>query len=212
MSLIRFVLSLTKRFLDQRHASRNIWTIMLCGGLLLASCMQSEPRVERLFQLFIQPSDLPAGWYHDAGGIGELEREEEGIFSRWVQFRRNPEREAVGVLVSQELVDYPTVEQAVSAYDDIIETLRPVEEWRWPDEIAHDSQADRFSVACMQDDITLAEVDRRYVGMYNCNAVGQYGHLVSIIYANVFQNQWLTFEDLQRLLNAADRRLATGQP
>lgn len=182
---------------------------MLLLAMFLVSCGKSDPRLDRLFSLRIQASDLPTGWQREKGGIGDRDSKDEGVISRWVQFRGAPEKEILGVLVSQELTDYPDIDQATSAYAEIVKEIFPVEDWTWPEQVVLVSQADQFRLACFEQYVSNYD-DQRLKGSYYCRAIGQYGTTISVIYANVFQDQWLTFEDLQHLLEAADARLATG--
>jgi hypothetical protein len=184
-----------------------VCSIALFVSAFLAGCVESSPRLERLFSLHIRTTDLPSGWYHDAGGRGDRDRENEGIVSRWVQFRGSRTKLA-GVLVSQELIDYPDLDLATESYAEIAGQEFPAENWIWPEHIQFESKADQFRLACLAVEAIDGELDNVYAGMHHCTAVGRYGTLVSVIYANVFRDQWLTFDDLQRLLEAADARLA----
>lgn len=196
----------------EREKLLGFLAIVLFSGALLAGCgdvCHPNPRLERLFPLFIRTTDLPSGWHREGGGIGDRDRESEGIISRWVQFRGVPERELLGVLVWQELIDYPDFDQAAQAYAQIVEEEFPVEEWTWPEQVRFESKADQFRLACLDVQATYVDVDERYWGSYHCTAVGRYGSIISVIYANVFKDQWLTFDDLQCLLEVADTRLAS---
>jgi len=210
MYRLRFVSLVAERLQWGREKLLVFLAIALFSSALLTGCGKPNPRLERLFPLFIHTTDLPSGWYRDEGGIGPRDREGEGIISRWVQFRGVPEKEFPTVLVIQELIDYPDLDQAVRAYAEIVEEEFPVEKWTWPEQIQFESKADQFRLACVERRIDIhGEVDERFRGSYHCTAVGRYGSIISVIYANVFKDQWLTFKDLQRLLEAADIRLAS---
>jgi hypothetical protein len=187
--------------------------IALFSGVLLAGCgdvCHPDPRLEHLFPLFITKSDLPVGWYGVGGDIGRRDRENEGIIARQVKFAGVPEEEFPSVLVSQELIDYPSPDQATHAYTEIVEEEFPVKEWAWPEQIRFKSKADEFHLACLERRVDIhGEVDERFKGSYFCRAVGRYGSIISVLHANIFKDEWLTFEDLQRLLEAADTRLAS---
>jgi hypothetical protein len=187
--------------------------IALFGGALLTGCgdmCHPNPRLERLFPLFITKSDLPVGWYRVGGDISRRDRENEGVIARQVKFAGVPEEEFPSVLVSQELIDYPDLGQAARAYAEIVEEEFPVEKWTWPEQIQFESKADQFRLACVERRIDIhGEVDERFRGSYFCRAVGRYGSIISVLHANVFKDQWLTFDDLKRLLEAADTRLAS---
>lgn len=206
----RFCLALVtaKSVSGEKRKLPNIWSFVLLASVLLSGCDKSSPRLDRLFSLRIQTTDLPDGWYREKGGIGDRDSESEGIISRWVQFRGVPEAELPGVLVIHELIDYPDLDQATTAYGEIVEEAFPVEEWIWPEQIQLYRGADQFYLACLDIQAAYEDADERYWGMYHCTAVGRYGSTISLLYVSVFQDQWLTFEDLQRLLEAADARIA----
>jgi hypothetical protein len=197
----------------EREKLLGFLALALFSGALLTGCgdvCHPNPRLERLFSLFIHTTDLPSGWHREGGGIGDRDREGEGIISRWVSFRGVPEKVFPTVLAWQELIDYPDLDQATSAYGEIMEEEFPVEEWIWPEQIQFESKADQFHLACLERRVDIhGEIDERFRGSYHCRAVGRYGSLISVLHANVFKDQWLTFEDLQRLLEAADTRLAS---
>jgi hypothetical protein len=200
--------------MDKRYKVKgpNTWALILLISMLLAGCIESSPRLERLFSLQVRTTDLPSGWFTDGVGIGDRNRENEGIISRWIQFRGVPEAVFPTVLVIHELTDYPDVEQATTAYGETVEEIFPVEDWTWPKQIVLVNRAEQFRLACLERRVDNHErVDEYFQGAFHCKAIGRYGTIISIIYANVFQDQWLTFEDLQRLLEAADARLA-NQP
>jgi hypothetical protein len=40
----------------------------------------------------------------------------------------------------------------------------------------------------------------------SCKAVASYGDIISVLYANVFEERWFTWEDLKRVLQVIDQR------
>jgi len=173
---------------------------------MFATCRctsDANDRAIRLIALLLRASDLPPGWQRDHGGIGNLDREREDIVSRFVSFRGVPERQRAGVLVWQELIDYPSNPQAKDAYTDILRNEIPSEAWTWPEQVSFEYQADELEVTC------LAQPSAPETTW--CRSVAQYGNFVSIIYANVFEEQWLTMEDLERLLESIDKRMAVAR-
>lgn len=182
----------------------SVISLLLLVGALLQGCANgSSERLDRLFALRLRTSDLPPGWHHDRGAIGEWDQESKGILSRTVVFLGVPERQRAGVLVWQELVDYPSAAQAEDAYPDIVQAEIPAKSWAWPEQIDFHSQADQIQVACAQD-VDSPETT-------SCRSVAQYGNYVSIIWANVFEEQWLTMDDLERLLESVDARMAAAR-
>jgi hypothetical protein len=187
-----------------------IAVVLAVATLTGCGYFQDDPRVNRLFTLFITTSDLPAGWWRVGGGIGDAEGE--GVVSRWVQFQGAPEAEFPSVLVWQELSDYPDTERAARAYAEQVTAYFPTEDWVWPEQIEFHSQADQFHFACLAGQIRVFDgLHEKARSHHSCTAIGQYGSIVSILHANVFEDEWLTFDDLQRLLESADARL-TSQP
>ena len=177
---------------------------------ILTACdfFYEDPRVMRLFPLFISTSDLPSGWWRTGGGIGDAEGE--GVISRWVQFQGAPEEEFPSVLVWQELADYSDPEQAARTYAERVAAHFPTENWIWPEQVDFHSRADQFHFACLEGQIRTFDGTHEHVRPYHaCTAIGQYGSIVSVLHANVFEDEWLTFEDLQHLLELADTRLAS---
>jgi hypothetical protein len=213
MRRFRLVSLIAEGLRREREKFLSFLAITLFTSALLAGCgdvCHPNPRLERLFSLFIHTTDLPSGWHREGGGIGDRDREGEGIISRWVSFRGVPEKVFPTVLAWQELIDYPDLDQATSAYGEIVEEEFPVEEWIWPEQIQFESKADQFHLACLERRVDIhGEIDERFRGSYHCRAVGRYGSIISVLHANVFKDQWLTFSDLQPLLEAADTRLAS---
>jgi len=185
-------------------------TVVVLAVVILTACdfLYEDPRVKHLFPLFITTSDLPSGWWRTGGGIGDAQGE--GVISCWVQFQGVPEEEFPSVLVSQELADYSNPEQATRAYAQQLAAYFPTKNWVWPDQIEFHSQADQFHLACLKGKIRTFDGMHEHIRPHHaCTAIGQYGSIVSVLHANVFENEWLTFEDLQRLLETADTRLAS---
>jgi hypothetical protein len=180
---------------------------------LATGCGEQDPRLQGLFSRQIKQSDLPSGWFVDGVGVDDRDRPDEGILARWIQFRGVQESVFPTVLVIHKLIDYPDVDQARGAYAQAVLDEFPVEDWTWPEQVQVKSKADEFRLACLKRNLEIhGDIDERYRGSYFCTAVGRYDTTVSIIYANVFRERWLTFADLQHLIEAADARLAAGQP
>jgi hypothetical protein len=208
MHKFQLALRISKRLKCEEKRLQGLLGIALLLGVLIVACIESDSRLDRLFSLHIETTDLPEGWYRNKGGIGDRDRKSEDTISRWVAFQGVPEQEMLGVFVRHELTDYPDPDQAIRAYTEIVKEEFPVKEWTWPEQVHFESRADQFRLACLEWQMGIYD-DERLRGSYSCRAVGQYGTIISVIYANVFQDQWLTFEDLQRLLEAADARLAS---
>ncbi len=193
MRRFRLVSLIAEGLWREREKFLSFLAITLFTSALLTGCggvCHPDPRLERLFPLFITTSDLPSGWHREGGGIGDRDREGEGIISRWVSFRGVPEKVFPTVLAWQELIDYPDFDQATSAYAEIVEEEFPVEEWTWPEQIQFESKADQFHLACLERRVDIhGEVDERFRGSYHCRAVGRYGSIISVLHANVFKDR-----------------------
>ena len=188
----------------QGKTSLSMISLLLLVGALLQGCADGfNERLDRLFSLQLRASDLPSGWQRERGVVGRWDEEDKGILSRTVGFLGVPERQRAGVLVTQELIDYPSAAQAEDAYPDIVQAEIPVKSWTWPEQIGFRFQADQIQVSCAQD-VDSPETT-------SCRSVARYGNYVSIIWANVFEEQWLTMDDLERLLESVDARMAAAR-
>jgi hypothetical protein len=174
---------------------------LLASALLVACTNEANERAARLFDLYLRASDLPPGWQRGRGSIGHWDQERKGIISRSISYHGVPEQQVLGVLVTHELIDYPSAAQAGDAYAEIVGEVIPNEAWTWPEQVNLKSQADQFRLACR----------RASSQTTSCGSVAQYGNFVSVIYANVFEDKWLTWEDLERLLGSVDTRLAAAR-
>ena len=188
------------------QVSRSATRVGILGLLLLASALlpactsDANERATRIFALLLRASDLPPGWQRDRGGRGRFDHESEGIISRFVVFLQAPERQGAGAPVWQELIDYPNTNQAADAFAGIVRIEIPDNGWTWPEQVDFPYRADKLEVACVPQPSSPETTW--------CTSIAQYGNYISVIYANVFEEQWLTMEDFERLLVAADARLA----
>ena len=188
----------------RRAARLGILSLLVLGCLLLAGCTSdANDRATRLFSLLLRASDLPPCWQRTRGVIGDWDQESKGIISRSVGFRGVPEQQRGDVLVSQELINYPSAAQAGEAYPSIVRVVIPTKSWSWPEQVSFRSQADQLQVACVQDPDSPETTW--------CSGVAQYGSFISVVRANVFEEQWLTMEDLERLLESVDARMAAAR-
>ena len=180
--------------------------------ILAVGCGEQDPRLHRLFSRMVKQADLPSGWFVAGGGVDDRDQPDKGILARWIEFRGVPESVYPTVLAIHWLIDYPDGDQARAAYEQAVTEEFPVSAWVWPEQVQITSQADEFRLACLERNVEIySNLDERYRGSFFCRAVGRYGTTVSIIYANVFEDEWLTYADLQHLLEVSDARMATGQ-
>ena len=160
--------------------------------------LRQDPQLERLFPLFVELSDLPSGWKRGEATIEKVE----GAISRTYGFRGSDDPDKLYVNVSQQLTIYPDVTAAVAAYPGWVHREFPASDWKPPLRLAFRSRADQFDLRC----ISFSPSG----GMVSCRALGRYGDVIALIYANVFDDKWLTFADFERLLDRADERLYEG--
>jgi hypothetical protein len=158
-----------------------------------------DPQLERLFPLFIGLSDLPPGWQRGRAKIEDVE----GAISRTYFFLGSEDPDKLYVAVSQQLAIYPDVARATTAYPGWVSREFPTAVWNPPPQLTFQSKADQFDLKCMD-----VHINDRLT--HSCRALGRYGDVISSIYANVFEDEWLTFEDFERLLERADERLYEG--
>ena len=200
----RVLPTVRKRRCTSTHPARwskvGILSLLLLASVLLTGfTSDANERATRIFALQLRASDLPPGWQRDHGGRGKLDQEREGVISRFVSFGWGSDLQRAGVFVRQELIDYPSTNQAADAFADIVRVQIPSDAWTWPEQVDFRYQADKLEVACLQP----SSLETTW-----CTAFAQYGNFVSIIYANVFEDRWLTVEDLERLLESIDKRMA----
>jgi hypothetical protein len=191
--------SLLSKVFQQR---RLVYLTLLAIFAFTTGCSllpRQDPRLEHLFTLFIEPSDLPQGWRHDWSGIEEVE----GAISRTYLFRGSNDPDKLYVNVSQQLAMYPDAASAAAAYPGWVSREFPTAVWNPPPQLTFQSKADQFDLKCMD-----VHINDRLT--HSCRALGRYGDVISSIYANVFEDEWLTFEDFERLLERADERLYEG--
>jgi hypothetical protein len=186
-----------------------LWLLVLLTTMSLGACLESNQRVAQIFPLFIQPMDLPSGWYYDTtgAGIGRLDNERQGVISRYRTYRGTRDRDLLEVHVSQEIILFPDADQAARSFSAIVEEEVPTKDWGWPEQVRFESEADQFLLVCLDLRAVLADAEKRHRETHWCRSIGRYGAVVSIIWANVFEDKWLTFEDFQNLLTMADTRL-----
>jgi hypothetical protein len=181
--------------------ARVFFFLLLVSVLLLGCTSDANERAHRITTLYLRASDLPPGWQRSDGGIGDWDQEREGVISRSLSYYGAPRDQVLGVLVTHELVDYPSATQAKDAYPKVVQAEIPTEAWTSPDQVHFESQADQIRIACLP---ASAQTTL-------CRSVAQYGNYISIIYANVFTDKWLTMQDFERLLESIDTRLAAAR-
>lgn len=192
--------------MDQRNGectvkrTHLISTILLASLLLpwLAACVKvkQDPEIDYLLTHLIDINDVPAEWQYCCGGIYEVP----GAKARYRGYYGPKGEDEMWVNTSQDLILYPSLSAAEEGFPDLLQKTKPTSAWYTPEPLLELSQSDHVTVACME-----AKVNGRF--HYACRAVGQYGRLASVIYANVFPDGELTFDQFIALLEAVDRKL-----
>lgn len=172
--------------------------LILC--ILMTGCLSSEnAEIEkRISRASIQVSDLPFGFQR---GRAVIKNTDDTLSQAWT-FRKTPSNQNTFVLVSQQIILYADASAAHDAYSALKRQIFPTSDWVGPAQLSYETSiADQFHFACIP-----SELDG--IPAYTCSALGQYGDMTSVLYANVFQSQGFTWEDMERVLGAIDDRMA----
>lgn len=172
--------------------------VALCA--LLSGCLFTKPSEteERIFRVMAQLSDFPQGWRR----VNSRVENAEGVQKRVWFYAGPPDTEKHAVLVSHHIGVYIDSDAAQNAYPSVVTEEFPTARWTSPARWSYQSPvADQFQIKCMQ-------VQVGGVPTSSCRVIGQYGDMISVLYANVFEDQWFTWEDMERVLKAIDERMA----
>ena len=78
----------------------------------------------------------------------------------------------------------------------------PTASWISPEHLNYESMvAEQFRIGCIA-------VKIEGVPAHSCKVIGQYEDMISILYANIFEDQWFTWQDMERVLRAIDDGMA----
>jgi len=145
----------------------------------------------------IQLADFPAGWRRDGGMVVDVE----AAVSRSVSFRGPAGTDRYSVLASQQIVVYASSDAAGDVFPGLEDEWFPTARWTPPEQLRYESTtADRFRFECLP--VTISGVPA-----HACRAMGQYGDIVSILLANVFEERWFTWQDMEHVLKGIDERM-----
>jgi hypothetical protein len=148
-------------------------------------------------------TDLPFGWGHR---WSDSIKTPDGFGQRVTYYGANP-RSQPYVNVSQYLVYYRTVEHSRAAYQAAVAEAIPAayaDKWIRPPELDFTARADEMTIACLPG---------RMEGIYlrSCSFIARYADVVMTVYANVFEDRWLTMAQFRRLVERVDARVnSTG--
>ena len=175
-----------------------LWVILIAiGDRAVESLKASFPTPTlletHLREARIMPADLPAGWRL----AGESYDDIPGALTAFtVAYNGAPGKS--WVKVSQQVTIYPNVTSAAMAYQETLQSFS--KSWISPPGLTFTGNADEMYITCIP-----AYIDGLHI--YSCVAVGLYGDTLSTLWANVFEEQWLTMGDFEKVLEAMDRRV-----
>ncbi len=194
----------------RRHRSCTVCVLTisyLVASLLLSSCIRDEmpPAVRQQIRLgLIDGADLPFGWGYRSGRPLEIV---DG-YSQSVGFHgANPDQYTF-VLVTQRLEIYPNESLSHGIYRTRVNELIPsayADVWVQPPEM-EDFQggADEIQITCMA--VHINGIPTR-----SCQVIARYGELVTTLFANVFEDRWLTMSQFRKLVERLDQRMQAAR-
>ncbi len=177
-------------------------TLILCI-VALTACWPSDPLAQAAIRRhgldMMDATDLPFGWGHR---WSDSIKTPDGFGQRVTYYGANP-RSQPYVNVSQRLVYYRTVAYSQAAYLAAVAEAIPAayaDKWVCPPELDFPGRADEMTIACLPG---------RMEGIYlrSCRFIARYDDVVMIVYANVFEDRWLTMAQFRRLVERVDARV-----
>ncbi len=186
--------------------------VMLVVALMLSTvgltaCWPSDPLEQAAIRRHgldtMNATDLPFGWGRP---WDDSIKTSDGFGQRVTYYGANP-RSQPYVNVSQRIVYYRTVAQSQAAYQAAVAEAIPAayaDKWVRPPELDIHGRADEMTIACLPG---------RMEGIYlrSCSFIARYDDAVMILYANVFEDRWLTMAQFRRLLERVDKRMDDGR-
>ncbi len=173
--------------------------VTMCAAATGCLAVQTPTEAEaRIFAAMIWPSDLPQGWREAGAEIEDVEDAEARVYS----FQGPAGSERHSAVVTQHVTVYFSTKAAEEGYR--------VTETRWfptaarvaPPQLPFDSAfADQFRFGCIS-----ATVNQ--IPLKSCTATGRYDDMVLVFHANVFEDRWFTWDDLEHVLQVVDERMA----
>jgi hypothetical protein len=165
----------------------------------------NETDKELVLNSFLQETDLPAGWFQDYYGVDLVE----GDTVYAVSFRKTDDPDLDYIFVAQEIILYDSELQAEYAFGEKWKESEPsLVIGQPPAEIDFKSKADEFSIGCLYSTTALQPENF-------CSSVARYDRLISILYTKTWdeddEEQWFTWADFERTLEAMDRRALDAQ-
>ncbi len=176
---------------------------LILSVAVLAACMPSDPLKQAAIRRHgwdaLNATDLPFGWGHP---WDNTITEPDGYGLQVVYYGANPRSQSY-VNVNQRLVYYRTAESSQAAYQAAVAEAIPASaahKWVRPPELDFTAHADEVTIACLPG---------RMEGIYlrSCSFIARYDDVVMTVYANVFEDRWLTMAQFKRLLERVDARV-----
>lgn len=182
---------------------RAIALALILSAAVLVACMPSDPLAQAAIRRHgwdsINATDLPFGWGHP---WDKTIKEPDGYGLRVVYYGADPRSQSY-VNVSQDLVYYRTVELSQASYQAAVAAAIPASaahKWVRPPELDFTARADEMTIACLPGRIN--DIYHRA-----CRVIARYDDVVMTVYANVFEDRWLTMAQFRRLLERVDARV-----
>jgi len=187
---------LIDRIHKERYVSFSFVLIVLITGCLPVP--EPTDAEQRIFDTWLQLMDFPQGWQAERGTA----EDEEGIVCRVRYFTMSADLDKYSVLVSHGVSVYADSGTASDAYSGLEARWFPTSIWVEPEQLQYQSPtADRYRLGCMP-------VSIGGIPAHSCGAVGQYHDMTSVLLANVFEDRWFTWGDLEHVLQVIDERMA----
>lgn len=163
-----------------------------------------SPDLALLFQVEIDPEDLPPGWYWKSTEVEEVP----GGVGRFTRFYHSSARNLRVVHLSETVLVYPDVAAAQQGYKNQVETYFPPGSKRWQEmpRLQFPHHAEEAKTACQ--DLYFREASGEIYHHYACTYVARYRRVVIVVLGNVFDDRWLTMPEFREVLIAADRKAA----
>lgn len=200
-----------RRFVMLQGRNPLILVVVLLGLVGPAACVMPfapsvspgmpESPINRLERGLMDATDLPFGWSRRSTGVPNETR---GSLAARYRDYQGPQRDAmIFVRVGQTIYLYPNETESGVAYKSAIAEIIPAEysdQWPWPPELDISTHADELTIGCSP--LVINDVSAT-----TCRVVARYGHLVTVVRGQVFQDRWLTMAQFRHLLERVDARM-----
>lgn len=181
--------------------------VLLCMVIIVAchcsEILSEDQDLQRINDSFLTSDDVPEGWFLDYYS----RKLREGVTVHYIQFRPDEVKdqpELDFIFVAQEIAVYARETEAKAAYQEKWKRTMPcIVMGQKPSEINFQSGADEFEIGCLYS--TLVTQPENF-----CEAVARYDRLILHLILKTWdeddKEQWFTWADFERVLEAMDRR------